>query len=127
MIISVDFDGVCVEPVWPNEPKDMPGAVEGIHTLLRRGHAVVIWTCRSEHMGFGPHSGIGFVYNWLCKNDLQDRVHVNSNHPRVLAEFMGRESRKIHADVYIDDRNLFGFPGWDKTIQEIVRLEEECA
>lgn len=125
MIISVDFDGVCVRPVWPHEPETMPGAVEGIKALLEAGHAVIIWTCRSRHTGWGPFSHIGFVYRWLSHHGLQDRVYVNTNHPRALAEFEGQESRKIFADIYIDDKNLFGFPGWEATMTEIDRVSKE--
>jgi len=28
-------------------------------------------------------------------------------------------SRKIHADLFIDDRNVGGFPGWGEVYQQI--------
>jgi hypothetical protein len=37
---------------------------------------------------------------------------VNNNYPEE--NYDGKISRKIAADVYIDDRNLGGFQGWSE-------------
>ena len=34
-----------------------------------------------------------------------------------------RQSRKINADLFIDDRNVGGFPGWGEVLQMIVGKE----
>lgn len=39
-----------------------------------------------------------------------DLRSVNYTHPDD--EFRSPSGRKVYADVYIDDRNLGGFPGW---------------
>ena len=43
---------------------------------------------------------------------------VNCSFPEE-SENLDGYSRKIHADVFIDDRNLGGFPGWGVVYQQI--------
>jgi len=108
MIIAVDFDGViCKNDEWPRIGEMMPGAVESINRIRQAGHCVIINTCRCNGELFAAvdwmkEKGIGFDY-------------VNDNHPRMVSKY-GNNSRKIYADVYIDDRNLGGFQGWDSVI-----------
>ena len=40
---------------------------------------------------------------------------VNKNYPEEKMD--DSISRKIDADIYIDDKNLGGFPGWSETWQ----------
>jgi hypothetical protein len=42
---------------------------------------------------------------------------VNENHRDD--DFRDKIGRKPYADVYIDDRNMGGFPGWKK-VREII-------
>jgi hypothetical protein len=42
---------------------------------------------------------------------------VNSSYPNE--ELDPGQSRKIHADLFIDDRIVFGFPGWGEIYQSI--------
>ena len=47
---------------------------------------------------------------------------VNDNNPESMATY-GSNSRKIYAHLYIDDKNLGGFPGWlqaEKEIQQTI-------
>lgn len=119
MIICVDFDGVCVEETWPTYTSDVPEAGESLRALQAEGHKLIIWTCRVEAEYWGPDSGKRFVREWLLKNELHD-VEINRNRPERLKVFYGNQARKVSADVYIDDKNLGGFPGWRKTL-EIIR------
>lgn len=49
-------------------------------------------------------------------------AYANMN-TKELIEFYGTDTRKISADMYIDDKNFGGFPGWD-----VIRKHfEECA
>ena len=119
MIIAVDFDGVCVLETWPKYTGDMPGAGDALRALQAEGHKLIIWTCRVWADYWGPDSGKGFVTDWCRHHGLND-VLINENRPERLKVFYGNEARKISADVYIDDKNLGGFPGWDKAL-EIIR------
>jgi len=48
---------------------------------------------------------------------------VNKNYPEEV--FDNSISRKIHADVYIDDKNVGGFPGWSEIWQMLNPSEED--
>ncbi len=52
-----------------------------------------------------------------CKNNGIEFYAVNKNYPEE--EFNINISRKIDADIYIDDKNLGGFPGWSEVWQKI--------
>jgi hypothetical protein len=126
MVIAVDFDGTCVENLWPEKPVSMPDAVDSIKRLLHMGNTIVIWTCRNETqpLKFGEHSGIQAVYQWVRDNfavwngdtfEYPSGLLINESAPSSLARI--GETRKVFAHVYIDDRNLGGFPGWKETLK----------
>jgi hydroxymethylpyrimidine pyrophosphatase-like HAD family hydrolase len=123
MVIAVDFDGTCVESNWPEKPVSKPGAVATIQYLLNQGHTIIIWTCRNNEQPdkFGQYAGIGAVRKWIADNFCPPGWPYP--HPNILLnesalsslDLIG-ETRKVFAHVYIDDRNLGGFPGWDKVL-----------
>ena len=45
-----------------------------------------------------------------CRKNGVEFYAVNKNYPEE--EYSDCISRKIDADVYIDDKNIGGFPGW---------------
>jgi hypothetical protein len=121
MVISIDFDGTCVESDYPNAAVSKPGCVETIKRLVDLGHRVIIWTCREidHEKVYGKHGGLNEVFTWLAANGLSGRVTVNDNTRQWIEDMGGVNSRKIFAHVYIDDRNLGGFPGWDKVMSTL--------
>jgi hypothetical protein len=52
---------------------------------------------------------------------------VNKNYPEEVVD--ENVSRKIDADIYIDDKNLGGFPGWSEVWQILnpYELQEKMA
>ena len=102
MKIAVDFDGTIVEHMYPKIGKPMPFAFETLKELQSLGHEIILWTYRS---GKELDEAIQF-----CKLNGLEFYAVNQNYP--LEEYDGSMSRKIYADIYIDDRNIGGFPGW---------------
>ena len=114
-IAAVDFDGVIVEERWPEIGQLMPGAVEAMQAIHRAGWWIVINTCRAgrlaeEARAFLLDAGIPF-----------DRFNENLEH---RSQRFGSDSRKISADVYIDDRNLGGFPGWPVVLEQLLADKE---
>ena len=106
-IIAIDFDGTIVEHAYPGIGKEMIFAFDTLKALQKKGHKLILWTFRSgveleEAVNYCRKRGIGFYA-------------VNRNYPEE--EINLQVSRKIQADVFIDDRNLGGFPGWSKTWQ----------
>ncbi len=101
-IIAVDFDGTIVEHDFPRIGKEMLFAFDTLKELQRRGHKIILWTFRT---GKFLEEAVTF-----CRENGIEFYAVNKNYPE---EEMSRDiSRKIHADIFIDDRNLGGFPGW---------------
>lgn len=109
-IISVDFDGTLVEANYPNIGNLREGAIEYMNKLYDEGYGIVINTCRAGLMEAD-------AINFLNRNKIPYH-YVNCNFPH-LVEFYKSDSRKISADVYIDDKCLFEIPDW-KTKYEII-------
>lgn len=104
MIIGIDFDGTIVVDKWPEIGELMPGVKEVINKLDHAGHRILINSCR-----VGKEEGD--IETFLQDNFIKYE-YINCNLPENIIKY-GKDCRKISADVYIDDKNLGGFPGWD--------------
>lgn len=115
-IIAVDFDGTIVEDMFPEIGKPKAFAFQTLKLLQKEGHRLILWTYRfgrklDEAVAFCSENGIEFYA-------------VNKSFPEEA--FKEREaSRKINADIFVDDRNLQGFPGWGEVYQKIGSKEQE--
>ena len=102
MTVAIDFDGTIVEDKYPQIGVLQSGAKDTLQRLHKEGHKIIIWTCRSGDL-------LVEALNFLLWHDIPfDQVNDNL---RENIEHYGGNSRKVCADVYIDDRNLFS----DKT------------
>ncbi len=108
-IIAVDFDGTIVEHEYPGIGPEMLFAFDTLKALQKKGHKLILWTFRS-----GPLLEEAIDY---CREKGVEFYAVNKNYPEE--EVTGDISRKIQADIFIDDRNLGGFPGWSKVWQTL--------
>ena len=102
LIIAVDFDGTIVEDAYPKVGKEMIFAFDTLKRLQSQGHRLILWTYRS---GKKLDEAVAF-----CKENGLEFYAVNKNFPEE--EYSEKYSRKIHADLFIDDRNIGGFLGW---------------
>ena len=107
LIIAVDFDGTIVEDAYPKVGKPILFAFETLKKLQEDGHRLILWTYRSgnklkESISFCEDNGIHFYA-------------VNKSFSEE--EYSKDISRKINADLFIDDRNIGGFPGWGEVYQ----------
>jgi hydroxymethylpyrimidine pyrophosphatase-like HAD family hydrolase len=100
--IAVDFDGTIVEHAYPRIGKEMLFAFDTLKALQRKGHKLILWTFRD-----GQTLIEAVEY---CKINGVEFYAVNKSYPEE--EFDLSISRKINADLFIDDRNVGGFPGW---------------
>lgn len=103
LIIAIDFDGTLVDDAYPGIGKPKLFAFETLKEMQKDGHRLILWTYRhgkrlDEAVEFCREKGIEFYA-------------VNKSFGEE-AEYDGTVSRKIHADLFIDDRNFGGFPGW---------------
>lgn len=91
MIICLDFDGTVVDHQYPRIGEDLD-AIGWLGTWVELGARIVLWTCRD-----GDELAAAAAY-------LRDRgiplygVNEHPAHPGV--------SRKVFANLYIDDRAL---------------------
>lgn len=109
MIIAIDFDGTIVRDMYPGIGIMQPYAKQVINRIHAEGHYIIIWSCRTGNMLLD-------AVNYLLASGICfDRV--NDHEPDNASRYDG-VGKKIHADIYIDDKNLGGFPGW----KEVERL-----
>lgn len=109
MKIAVDFDGTIVEHKYPEIGEELLFSIETIKELQRQQHLIILWTFRS-----GKHLEEAVEY---CRKRGLEFYAVNKNYPEEVID--ESQSRKINADLFIDDRNLGGFPGWNVVLEMI--------
>lgn len=112
--IAVDFDGTIVEDEYPGIGKPIIFAFDTLKKLQNKGHRLILWTYRKgtaldEAVQFCEKNGITFYA-------------VNSSFPGE--EFDTSHSRKINADIFIDDRNVGGLKSWGEIYQELIGGEK---
>ena len=100
--IAVDFDGTIVENAYPKIGKEQLFAFETLKMLQKRGFVLMLWTYRA---GRELDDAVEF-----CRKNGVEFYAVNRNYPEEIYD--ETISRKIDADIYIDDKNIGGFPGW---------------
>ncbi len=110
MTIAVDFDGTIVEHKYPEIGKELPFAIATLRKLSEGGHKIILWTVREGKL---LDQAVEF-----CRSRGLEFYAVNSEYPD--ASWSGKGvSRKVAADMYIDDRNLGGVPDWNMIYQMI--------
>lgn len=114
MIIAVDFDGTIVEHRFPAIGKTKLFAFETLKALQKNNHTLILWTYRA---GRELKDAVAF-----CKDHGVEFYAVNSSYPEEVYD--ESISRKVNADVFIDDRNIGGFPGWSK-VWEMLENENQ--
>ena len=106
-VIAVDFDGTIVEHKYPAIGKEMLFAFATLRALQQKGHKLILWTIRTGDL---LQEAVDY-----CKQNGVEFYAVNKNYPEEILD--ERTSRKLNADVFIDDRNLGGFIGWSEVWQ----------
>lgn len=91
MIIAVDFDGT----LQFSDGSSNKMLFHELNNRQRNGDIIILWTCREgkrlqEALIFCLNNGLRFNY-------------VNQSAPQGIT-FLGHDSRKIYADLYIDDK-----------------------
>jgi len=112
MVIAIDFDGtITTKNCFPEISELRPGAKEVIHDLQAHGHKCILWTCRE-----GPY--LDKARQFLNDNGIyMDGYNFSPYHI---------QSRKIVADIYIDDKNVFMVDDvdWAKIEEYILSLNK---
>ncbi|SDE09332.1 BT0820 family HAD-type phosphatase [Riemerella columbipharyngis] len=113
--LAIDFDGTIVEDAYPGIGKPKTFAFETLKRLQAEGYRLILWTYRSgktldEAVEFCRKNGIEF---YAVNSSFEGEVFDHET-----------QSRKIDADLFIDDRNLGGFPGWGE-VYNIIKKKIE--
>ena len=98
----MDFDGTIVEHEYPGIGKEKLFAFQTLMELEKLGARLILWTFRA-----GPELEQAVEF---CRKNGIEFYAVNKNYPEEVYD--ESISRKIDADVFIDDKNIGGFPGW---------------
>lgn len=112
--IAIDFDGTIVEHAYPKIGKDKLFAFETLKELQKHGALLILWTIR---IGQELDDAVGY-----CRSKGIEFYAVNKNYPEE--KFDETVSRKINADIYIDDKNVEGFAGWSTIWQKLSLYDE---
>ena len=112
MTIAVDFDGTIVEHKYPAIGKELPFAIETLKTLAEEGHKLILWTSRDGEL---LEEALKF-----CKERGLEFYAVNKDYPEETKATNNHFSRKIKAEVWIDDHNVGGLPDWG-TIYHMIK------
>jgi len=107
--IAVDFDGTIVEHAYPAIGKEILFAFITLKELQKRGALLILWTFRTG-------KELKEAVDYCLKNGVEFYA-VNRNYPEE--EWDRDIPRKINADIFIDDKNVGGFPGWGETLNII--------
>lgn len=94
-IYCVDFDGTLCESIFPGIGCPNMALINHLIKRQKQGNKIILWTCRVGER-------LQEAVEW-CKGYSLEFDAVNENLPEMV-EYWGGESRKVFADVYIDDK-----------------------
>ncbi len=114
LTIAIDFDGTIVEDEYPRIGRPIIFAFDTLKKLQEKGHRLILWTYRK---GSALDEAVKF-----CRQHGIEFYAVNKSFPEE--EFNSSHSRKIHADLFIDDRNFGGMRDWGEIYQHLVGEEK---
>ena len=108
-VIAIDFDGTVVEHKYPQIGKEMLFAFATLKALQDKGHKLILWTIRTGEL---LQEAVDY-----CKENGVEFYAVNKNYPEEVMD--EKTSRKLNADIFVDDRTVGGFIGWSEVWQTI--------
>ena len=111
MTIAVDFDGTIVEHRYPEIGKELPFATQTLRMLIEDRHKLILWSVREGKL-------LDEAVEWCRKRGVEFYV-INKDFPEEDLNKNQSFSRKLKADVWIDDRNIGGLPDWGTIYQMI--------
>lgn len=109
-IVAVDFDGtLSLDSQYPDIGQFNTPLYEALIKLRSIGWSIVLWTCRE-----GKELKEAVI--WCANNGLEfDAINENPSHVPF-------KSRKVVADMYIDDRAHMPTTAFYKFINDIISM-----
>lgn len=97
-IIAVDFDNTVFETEYPTILRPISPVIEMAKERRARGDKLILWTCREgEELDAAVEA---------CRAEGLEFDAVNDNLPEEK-ERWGNNPRKVAADEYWDDKNMY--------------------
>ena len=97
MIIAVDFDGTLCNNAWPFIGAPRTAVIAWIRARKQDGDKLILWTNRRSER-------LSEAVQWCADQGITFDA-INDNLPEIVERF-GRNSRKVFADVYLDDKAM---------------------
>ena len=113
-IIAVDFDGTLCENKYPEIGAPRLDVIKKLLKEQQAGARTILWTCRSGE-------DLAAAIYWCLDRGITFEA-INEN-LKSTVDYFGRDSRKICADEYWDDRAVNLFEG--EAGAEIRRLKKQ--
>lgn len=95
MIIAVDFDGTLCKECYPYIGEANRELIDALVVRKKRGDKLILWTCREESL-------LEEAIKWCQQQGLAFDA-VNDNLEEIKQKYQ-HNSRKITADLYLDDK-----------------------
>ena len=117
-IIAVDFDGTLCEYAWPRIGEPNKELISYLLNEQKTGTKLILWTCRVGEK-------LWEAVCWCSKHGLVFDA-INDNVQEAITMF-GGDSRKVYADIYIDDHAStdFTLPFRKGTNNKNIPIKEE--
>lgn len=96
-VIAVDFDNTIAKTRYPEIIELIPETIDFLYKAKENGATIILWTCREGMV-------LEDAVRWCKMNNVPIDL-INQNAPD-RTEFWGNDSRKIGADLYIDDKSF---------------------
>lgn len=94
-VVAVDFDGTIAKTEYPRIISPIYETIALLNKLKEKGATIILWTCREG-------KELKEAVEWCKLNNVPiDLVNEND---KSRIDFWGNNSRKISADLYIDDK-----------------------
>ena len=102
VIFAIDFDGTLCVDRYPAIGVPREDVIAAVVAAQGAGDRLILWTCRVG-------SRLEEAVAWSAAQGLVFDA-VNDNLPDMIARY-GNNCRKVFADGYIDDRNVWDIFG----------------
>ncbi len=96
-VIAVDFDNTIAKTKYPEIIAPIPETIDFLRKAKENSAKIILWTCREGEI-------LDSAVEW-CKMNQVPIDYVNENDPS-RTDYFGNDSRKIGADLYIDDKSF---------------------
>lgn len=116
LIVTVDFDGCLTTTPYGDDMILQDDAREALLEMKALGIELILWSCRHVE-------SLERAKDFLEKEGLLSVFSkFNENSDAISSDF---NPRKILADVYLDDRNVGGWIGWEKALAYVKKANSD--